>query len=746
MKWPYLFSATQSIRDFYTQLKGLFSDVGSDMQEQKSRVDNLITNAPQPSEVVDIRTDENGVVHPTARDRIIADKADLQANIDQNKTDQGVVNDSVAAQLADEVQQRKNNDVLKADLNYVNQLLSTISSGSPKGLFYAISALNTAYPTGSEGPMLVFDSSFTDGAHAMMWNGSMWADLGVYEASIPGDGTVNETSFSTDLSEKLSGFEQLDYAIETGIYRFDNAQLDSSFVNYNCLKASVKPGDLLRANCMTNGSGTAMALFYDDQGNYSGSLNQGIDGANTGYIDYQFSVPPGIYAVAITSLIGFALKLEKSSVVHAAQRLDTLEGSQTSYRKMNYTIVNGFYDPTTGNLRTDIDGYHTLKVTANPGDKMQATALVSGIGTALILFLKSDQSVLTFLEGGINGQNTQYTNYKFNVPAAAAFVCVTGLSVSPIELDKFALLPTANILNDHDSRIGELESLTNYWSGKKIVWFGTSIPAGTPTNNYPSKIGALLGADVVNEAIGYSSARIGEHSIITQSDPMGWTGVPWQNIAYSLSMSKAEKQQLIDNWSTWQPLLGNNPPTTLDVSTQSYILATSYEQRLMPHLGDGKRADLYVFDHGHNDNLLWDIAKDELTTIPADPIDRTYFIGAINYLIQLILSDNPRARIVFIGHYEDARKIQISQAQTVLADLWDYPFLPLWSKLGWTQQTVTTKGYWTNGIWTAEGGQSQNLTMTQVWLADDLHPHTDLSGQATDLIADTIANWLKDVR
>jgi hypothetical protein len=100
MKWPYVFTATDFMKDFYNQLKGLFSNVGDDMQEQKSRVDTLIQNVPQPSEVVDIRTAQDSTVYPTARDRIAADRNALQENIDQNKTDQGTINAGFTSQLA----------------------------------------------------------------------------------------------------------------------------------------------------------------------------------------------------------------------------------------------------------------------------------------------------------------------------------------------------------------------------------------------------------------------------------------------------------------------------------------------------------------------------------------------------------------------------------------------------------------------------------------------------------------------
>ncbi|QCS52389.1 glycosyl hydrolase family 28-related protein [Priestia flexa] len=74
-------STTGFGRKFIQWINSVFNDVGSDLQENKSRVDNLIRNTPQPSETVDIRVDNDGVEFPTARDRI---------NNDYNKNKQSV--------------------------------------------------------------------------------------------------------------------------------------------------------------------------------------------------------------------------------------------------------------------------------------------------------------------------------------------------------------------------------------------------------------------------------------------------------------------------------------------------------------------------------------------------------------------------------------------------------------------------------------------------------------------------------
>lgn len=77
----------------------------------------------------------------------------------------------------------------KADQSYVDSILSGITDGSPKELFYSLNALNGKYPQGAIGPMLVFDSSHGEGAHAYIWDGE-WQDIGLYQSEGLADGSV----------------------------------------------------------------------------------------------------------------------------------------------------------------------------------------------------------------------------------------------------------------------------------------------------------------------------------------------------------------------------------------------------------------------------------------------------------------------------------------------------------------------------------------------------------------------------
>lgn len=281
----------------------------------------------------------------------------------------------------------------------------------------------------------------------------------------------------------------------------------------------------------------------------------------------------------------------------------------------------------------------------------------------------------------------------------------------------------------------------SYWKGKKIVWFGTSIPAG----GYPQLVGNILGATVINEAVGSSGARRGKRQT-SKEDPYGWEDLAWQNATRSLSQNLVEKKELIDNWEKWRAKFrnGKEAPAKLSEAQIKYIQDCSWEIRLNRNLGEGKRADLYVFDHGHNDNLAYLPDYKDMDVMPENNRDRNYFLGAMNFLIDKILEDNPRARICFVGHYENQKKPIIALGQQKLAAYWGYPLLELWSKLGWSQQKVNTSGYWKdNKTWVSSSDKVTQKTMTQIWMQDDLHPASE---QAKALIAENIAVWLETVR
>jgi lysophospholipase L1-like esterase len=158
------------------------------IDNQQKQIDQLVIDGDSSPESAQARVDGSGNTYTTLKNRLDTKDAEINEKVDQNQSD-------TAAQLAE-----------KANQTYVDQLLSMIGNGAPKELFYSISALNTAYPTGTEGPMLVLDSSFTDGAHTMMWNGSIWGDVGLYQGLTVSNGAINPKNINTvtpDVSTNL---------------------------------------------------------------------------------------------------------------------------------------------------------------------------------------------------------------------------------------------------------------------------------------------------------------------------------------------------------------------------------------------------------------------------------------------------------------------------------------------------------------------------------------------------------------
>ena len=281
------------------------------------------------------------------------------------------------------------------------------------------------------------------------------------------------------------------------------------------------------------------------------------------------------------------------------------------------------------------------------------------------------------------------------------------------------------------------------WHGKKIAWFGTSIPETSGYNavlGYPEYVGKLLGATVYNEAVGSSCARRGFKSAESATDPYGWTGMGIAAL-WNMGSTIEEKTEIISNWeSKWRSLTGYDVSLTDAIIAKA--LACSYENKLVQKYITENPVDLYVFDHGYND---WKVGDLDMDT--SDPFDRSTFQGAMNTFIKLILESNPRARILVVSHYEDQERPGLIEMQKNEAEYWNLPFSKLYENLGWANdRTVTTEGYWSNGtgsgIWIESGGTSQSITLKQYHMPDGRHPNTDISGHACMDIAYVLADFI----
>ncbi|MFJ7855311.1 GDSL-type esterase/lipase family protein [Peribacillus frigoritolerans] len=82
--------------------------------------------------------------------------------------------------------------VAKADKTYVDTKVASVASGSPKGTYATLAALQTAFPTGNSNIYVV-----TADGNWYTWNGSAWVAGGLYQSTGIANGSVsiNKTDF-----------------------------------------------------------------------------------------------------------------------------------------------------------------------------------------------------------------------------------------------------------------------------------------------------------------------------------------------------------------------------------------------------------------------------------------------------------------------------------------------------------------------------------------------------------------------
>ena len=202
---------------------------------------------------------------------------------------------------------------------------------------------------------------------------------------------------------------------------------------------------------------------------------------------------------------------------------------------------------------------------------------------------------------------------------------------------------------------------TNQWSGKKIVWLGTSIPYGQGTDGtasspttYPMQVGAKLGANVVN---------------VAQPGMAIETTDDFKRKTYgSLSLTIKELQ-------------------SEGAATVPY---QSYENAML-----GQDADLYVFDcEPNNSNFdLTDLenfsvqkwAYNDSSTFESH---RNSYVGALLFLLDKLWTEKPSAKVVFISEFISGAdidsKYQGLTASKAVADKLRIPLIDVASRLYYT--------------------------------------------------------------
>lgn len=105
--------------------------------------------------------------------------------------------------------------------------------------------------------------------------------------------------------------------------------------------------------------------------------------------------------------------------------------------------------------------------------------------------------------------------------------------------------------------------------------------------------------------------------------------------------------------------------------------------------------------------------------------------GGFDFIVNKILTYNPKARIVMIGEYENQKYPSISENQVIASERWELPLFEQWKNTGWSQQPILVDGSY--------------VSVLNANIPDNLHPHSDTTGKALERMANNIAMWLTTI-
>ena len=464
-------------------------------------------------------------------------------------------------------------------------------------------------------------------------------------------------------------------------------------------------------------SGCAFAPVYDDDtlGQYDYVVNTMYNKNNFTNYEHIKGINFRAYSAATTVAIAKfgvfynALPYEEyEEYYHSWADDKTIYNGYNKQTAVEFTLVSGSVIGTDGSVAQNQYYEHT-EIRCKPGE----TYIITGTGFGNPKYPLITCRSLTGAIINSYGTGMGYATIQLMIPEDTIFVLVNNENrYGDIHIYK------CEIENPSERLVSPVD-YDNYWKGKQIVWFGTSIPAGVVNagesggnGSYPVRLAERLGATMYNESIGSSSVTAGSHgSAVTPDDPMGYGGKSALGLFLSMSLSSTEKEEIYNNWdSKWQYIVGGGEAIDWDNMQKYYN--SSWDIMLAKYLTGGSvgPVDCYVFDHGFNDR------GQSILDTPTDPDDRRYFYGAMSFLFKKILEDNPKATIIICGHYSDTQTFMggtdlvkwVCEAQTELSKHWSFPIIKTWEKMGFSFVTFTYEGTPT--------------TVLKQWMPDGVHP------------------------
>ncbi len=344
--------------------------------------------------------------------------------------------------------------------------------------------------------------------------------------------------------------------------------------------------------------------------------------------------------------------------------------------------------------------------------------------------------------------------------------------------------------------IEDNESVEGIFADKKILWIGTSIPAGFPNYapSYPELIAQATGCEIVNNAVAGSVVIFFNKHIALTAD--AWTSPQVIDtlkerdaLTYALSATKAEIE------AKYRPILTNlasQKPYNVRRQYQNQIeyhikrlQGYSYEELILPHINgtSGKtQCDVIIIDHGYNDAAFMEQeaigANGIASTREALPWleslingteeyelfsgyrtfcsgigdgDKISYIAAMNYIIEEIKKANENVQIIIGNHYaskslnpevRDAIYIKTNEAVAAINKTKinedKLPIVNVYEHTGLDAETAElyTQTY---------GGPEMYNNLFVGYCPDGVHPGSDPHGKLNKMIANIYIEKLKEI-
>jgi hypothetical protein len=355
--------------------------------------------------------------------------------------------------------------------------------------------------------------------------------------------------------------------------------------------------------------------------------------------------------------------------------------------------ASGFYLNSSGAEAAAVTFRYTtdyLPVTAGAVYTKSSAYLATGV------YYDAAKAVLSGLTAPDTGAPATFT-----VPAGAAFVRlnVKIAEAAPTFKKQNVEFPWLVVRSNQI-----IDPVVSLWTGKKIAWYGTSISAGFPNQSnqtiysFANKAVAAVGGTIQNYSVPNGVIRAAK--------------------AGGAAMSAGRGILSLSNLAS----------------------AINYQNSILNLIGTASEPDYFVFNYDVND--ADEDATDTNLFNKLDPFnvamsiisrDKNTFIGANNWIIDQLRAAKPRARFAFVTHFSEDHQTggyqrwrKILDALEALADSWGVPILKTYKSTGWIYR---------NGI---------DTLIT--YMTDRIHPATDSTGQAVDILASITTDWLRGIK